>query len=695
MIRSYVKKAVGMKQSPIARASLFVAAVLVSVFLLTVSFYGNVFDVADSHWFERWQNDSEGLVWGRVHTVQEHGFFAFSGFLQGLPGRLEIRDNWIAGGEYHRGVYASYMQQIGLQGSVFGLLARFSPFSRGTTANLFYALNSFLLASMIVLVAVWASRQFNVLSGVFVVVGCLFSPWLVASARNLYWVPWTMLLPFVLLLYIHWYEERASRQVSQWWFFVAAFASIFVRVANGFEFFTAMLVAVEMPVIFYAVKGKWDIKMYVRRSVYVGCGGIAAFFSAIAINLWQRVAYVGSFGQAASDLFHNIYRRTGIGVFDQGIDLGAVIMSTHEVPLLRVINLYLRGDPARPDNFPLFLDFRMDGILLILGMLTMCLLVSGKYAPVIEKNRRNLASLAVVAYASLSAPILWFALAKSHSFIHRHISFILWYYPAVIILFALGGAVVGYAIKHLWAWHNSLLKRCAIILVCVVVFIWPVYRFYQAWDWGPNSGQVILAQNSGYTVFSGEDLRIIHHDGGLYFISDRWVDRSHRFFLHMVPRNFLHLPEGRREHGFVNMDFDFATREVRLPLWRRANVARIAMPAWEVETISTGQFSSAGRHWQADLRLAEPDLSLFFLSDHNWERGFSRSLPLFFVQNSGHNKNIYIVGAYVEVSSGEFRQIIRVEERGAYLHVHLEGKRFNIDELGFPTDMRVVASYED
>ena len=76
------------------------------------------------------------------------------------------------------------------------------------------------------------------------------------------------------------------------------------------------------------------------------------------------------------------------------------------------------------------------------------------------------------------------------------------------------------------------------------------------------------------------------------------ADTEPRFTLHFIPRDAADLPEGRRESGFENRDFDFAAREKRLggACWATA-----PLPDYPVARIRAGQSVQGEALWQAEI----------------------------------------------------------------------------------------------
>ena len=90
--------------------------------------------------------------------------------------------------------------------------------------------------------------------------------------------------------------------------------------------------------------------------------------------------------------------------------------------------------------------------------------------------------------------------------------------------------------------------------------------------------------------------------GALIYVKEQCGqgDIAHRFFLHIVPERTDDLPEGRREHGFDNLDFDFFGRGA---LFDGKCAARVPLPDYAVASIRTGQFiRGEGELWSAASR---------------------------------------------------------------------------------------------
>ena len=85
----------------------------------------------------------------------------------------------------------------------------------------------------------------------------------------------------------------------------------------------------------------------------------------------------------------------------------------------------------------------------------------------------------------------------------------------------------------------------------------------------------------------------------LIYVSDNCANANAAFFLHLLPRNADDLPEHSKAHGFENRDFLFADYDIGRRGGDRCVAAR-NMPEYEVGRIFTGQYTEAGRLWEAE-----------------------------------------------------------------------------------------------
>ena len=80
----------------------------------------------------------------------------------------------------------------------------------------------------------------------------------------------------------------------------------------------------------------------------------------------------------------------------------------------------------------------------------------------------------------------------------------------------------------------------------------------------------------------------------------------------------------------------------------------------------------------------------FFLTDRNWVNGIARHWAGFFVPNTEKYRAKFKKGNTVIFSNGDKRSIVRVAERGHYLHIWVDGAILNSKDVGIPSEFEVL-----
>ena len=111
------------------------------------------------------------------------------------------------------------------------------------------------------------------------------------------------------------------------------------------------------------------------------------------------------------------------------------------------------------------------------------------------------------------------------------------------------------------------------------------------------------------TTVSEEAIARSHFDlyldnDAITYVKDPCVigDTEARFFLHIVPSDLDDLPAERKRSRFDNLDFDFYRRGAAFD---GKCITRIELPDYDIAKIRTGQFTSQGETWEADLTLSK------------------------------------------------------------------------------------------
>ena len=133
----------------------------------------------------------------------------------------------------------------------------------------------------------------------------------------------------------------------------------------------------------------------------------------------------------------------------------------------------------------------------------------------------------------------------------------------------------------------------------------------------PDNRQVFLYRRDGYekhidhvieetgaplihAEYRGHVVDVYRSDNRLYYVRSPHPKTSEdaRFFLHVTPVDVNDLPDHRKRWNFDNLDFYFDDK--RIPHGTRAVAVR-PLPDYNVAAIRTGQYTSEGRLWEAEV----------------------------------------------------------------------------------------------
>lgn len=375
--------------------------------------------------YKNYQLDSEGLVYGKI--LMDKYKWKNSEFLQFLKDKnknydLNIFDNTktIKINSYDKNnlILEDYYQQYGLQGKIYSFCYNNLNIKN---INIFYSINILISSLIFIYIIEWIILQFGFIPGIFAFISLICTPYLVLIIRNLYWISWTLYLPFAISIF----NEKKIK--NYYIIFSTSFFVILIKCLNGYEFISTLLISLEIGTCYYFFEGRYKIKEFIKRSFIIGIGGLLGFFFAIFFHIRSLTLYYGTLKIAIDKFLLPIKYRTDFGgdishKLSSGMNL--IYKESLESSLIKVIYIYLFK------NFTILI-FPMVIILLIL-------IIAIKKDKMLKKNKPLLEIIGISFIGTLS----WIILAKGHAYIHTHIDYILWSIPFSILVFAYIGKVI-------------------------------------------------------------------------------------------------------------------------------------------------------------------------------------------------------------------------------------------------------------
>ena len=432
-----------------------------SIGLLFFGFFSNLWHVAEQQWFDSHQRDTESLIVGRMVKSRQDGIFSAGG-LTGAGITSNIQQDWITSNQIdnqyaaylNRGAFdefSPYMSQPGGQGIIFSLFDRLIPLSSQIKLGSFYVLTALLSAIALTAIIGWFYEEFGGWVAIFVIGSAVLSQWLTVFGKNLWWSLWAFYLPMIVVMYfLKRYRETLDRQLVR--FGIVIFISVFIKCfINGFEYITTTLVMMMTPCIYYAILDKWSRRQCMKWTLGAGLGSGVAIFLSLIMLCFQIGAVKGGFMDGVEHVIWSFGKRT----YGDAENFPPIYASSLEARTIGVVITYMNGVFFDLNNYlpktkvfvPNFLLKVRYVYLIVLFMVMSALLFLRSNEKTMAERRQHYIALIWTTWFSILAPLSWFVIFKAHSYIHIHMSFLLWQMPFTFFGFAVFGSAVIASLK--------------------------------------------------------------------------------------------------------------------------------------------------------------------------------------------------------------------------------------------------------
>ena len=432
-----------------------IAIWVVSTLLLFFGFYTNLWRVAEQDWFDRHQKDTESHIMGRMVKSRQDGIFSAGG-LNGWGTAKSPDAEWIPPTErtpqytayLHKlsfENFSTYNSQPGGQGMIFSLLDRLIPLSPQTKLRFFYVLTALLSALALTFIIDWFYEEFGLLPALFVLGSALLSQWLTVFGKNLWWCLWAFYLPMLAVFYfLKHHRELVKRRFIK--FGILIFIAVSIKCfINGYEYITTTLIMMTTPCIYYAIVDKWNRQQCFKWSLAAVIGSGLAMFLSLIMLCFQIGAVKGGFVNGIEHVIWSFGKRTYARaedfppIYTASLDAGPLgVVITYVKGVFFDFNNYLSQSNAFVTNH--IFKIRYYYLIVLLIAISVPLFLRSRKMTA-ERQRQHIA-LICTTWFSILAPLSWFVIFKAHSYIHTHMSFLLWQMPFTFFGFAVFGAAI-------------------------------------------------------------------------------------------------------------------------------------------------------------------------------------------------------------------------------------------------------------
>ncbi len=315
-------------------------------------------------------------------------------------------------------VVTAYKSQYGLQGKVLKRFARVMP-EEQAIPNL-YLLCSIATAAVFVLITRMIALKYNyLLAGCFYVTFWL-SPWIVNFAKNLYWLEFTWFLPMAAGLFCAWKIHSRSCRIAS---YMITFFTIALKCLCGYEYISVIMMGLISFLLADFIcallkKDKNTSRLLFRTIFLIGIIALLGFMTAVCLH--ASLKGEGNILSGIKTIFvEDVLRRT------TGADtneFASLYWPSFNASVWEVYCKYFHFSTEVITGIP-------GNLFPLLCIIPLCIL---GYEYKIKKGNAKLLAMYVVFFLS---SISWFCLAKSHSYIHTNINYVLWYFGFVQICF--------------------------------------------------------------------------------------------------------------------------------------------------------------------------------------------------------------------------------------------------------------------
>lgn len=382
-------------------------------------FFQNNFNIAKSDFFNSFQKDSESLVLGKIINDK----YSISNTNYGL-GFAYIDEN----GTYGPNIMDSYVilkdnieakkfnvyqSQVGLQGFIYSFIfnnLNINKIKALTLAtSIAMAITIFLLSYLLWIII---GKEFAIIF----YLSMILSPWIVSFSSNLYWVSFTWFLPAIFSFLV--FVDIDNKRKYIWLF--CFMLSIFIKSLCGYEYLsTIVLFALSVFFIAPFLENNSISKNKLLKYIVI-IFGLSIFGFLLAIGIHSLLRGEGDLLLGLKNIYEqDVLRRTFGG---DATKFDPVYSDSFNASFLKVIFKYL-------------FMWQTDLVKGIFGIFFVVLIIVNIIL-LLKFKKSNSKNLNIAMFIIFLLPALsWYFLGKSHSYIHTHMNFVLWYFGFVAVLF--------------------------------------------------------------------------------------------------------------------------------------------------------------------------------------------------------------------------------------------------------------------
>ena len=423
------------------RVQTFILLIIIGTLFVLPNFYQNKWKAVEPEYYEEWQTRYDRFVIARLVKTRQDGFWSAGGLLGlGDVSTLDFRSstNRHQYSTYQNGerfeIYTVYKSNPGFQAVFYGIMDKMGI---GGSAKLesFRGITSLLSAVGFGLIFAAIVTEFGILAGISTILFATFSIWIVLPGGSIFWNLWALFLPLIISGYLLTDASKRCIYNARRIYLLLFIATLLRILFSGFDIITTGMIMTTVPFVYYAIKDKWEWKLFLDRFIKSGFAISAGTLTGMVIMLVQIIANDGSL-VSAFNYFEDRFGHHLAGsskYFTSGNVQAtpiSIIEITRKYLVMPAINIRLPG----PDRQVLYWHL----VVLFAACTALYFLFHKKR----EGYPRKAIALIATTWYSILAPLSWYILFRPHSTIHTHVNTMGWQMPFTLLGFALCGFVI-------------------------------------------------------------------------------------------------------------------------------------------------------------------------------------------------------------------------------------------------------------
>lgn len=384
-------------------------------------FFQNNFNIAKSDFFNSFQKDSESLVLGKIindkYSISNTNYGLGFAYIDenGTYGPNTLDSYVILKDNIEAKKFNVYQSQVGLQGFIYSFIFN----NLNLNINKIKALTLVTSIAMAITIFLLSYLLWIIIGKEFAIIfylSMILSPWIVSFSSNLYWVSFTWFLPAIFSFLV--FVDIDNKRKYIWLF--CFMLSIFIKSLCGYEYLsTIVLFALSVFFIAPFLENNSISKNKLLKYIVI-IFGLSIFGFLLAIGIHSFLRGEGDLLLGLKNIYEqDVLRRTFGG---DATKFDPVYSDSFNASFLKVIFKYL-------------FMWQTDLVKGIFGIFFVVLIIVN-IIMLLKFKKSNSKNLNIAVFIIFLLPALsWYFLGKSHSYIHTHMNFVLWYFGFVAVLF--------------------------------------------------------------------------------------------------------------------------------------------------------------------------------------------------------------------------------------------------------------------